>query len=64
MARLSGSSGRYAPESGGPIMLTLSFVVHDAKLTPSWFLRESNLQTAYSWFQSAIVVEPADLVIA
>jgi len=28
MAQLSGSTGRYAPESG-PIMLALSFVVHD-----------------------------------
>src|SRR4030095_6119165 len=28
MVRSSGSTGRYAPESG-PIMLTLSFVVHD-----------------------------------
>jgi hypothetical protein len=33
MARLSGSTGRYAPESG-PIMLALSFVVHDPLRTP------------------------------
>jgi hypothetical protein len=33
MARLAGSTGRYAPESG-PIMLTLSFVVHDP--TETW----------------------------
>jgi hypothetical protein len=38
MVRGPGSTGRYAPESG-PIMLRVSFVVHDPERSCMWLSR-------------------------